>query len=323
MSTDQVTAVAYPGLPFIFAEGIREPFDERISEHNSVGLALTDLNEEVRTETTIRKNPSSKEDIFLVNGKKVEGDRAKGMFRIVRILKEKGKFHDSLLVSSKNYNIVSGSSDSGAAAFITALDEFLGTKLSLEDKLSIGRFGSETVFRSLCGGLTEYIVDEAPALKTKQIASPERLADIVIYAIPFTGERRPADIFHNKIQNHPHFLDRKNEVKERIGEVKKCFQANNFISLLSVMEKEATTFHKMAEELGIGVLTNEMKEVTRFAQNLRLTKVPVYWTCAAGLQVYLATTKEYRKEVETQLLAKKIGYRQYKAAGEAHSINAP
>lgn len=43
-------AIAYPGLPVIFAEGFRD-YKKRISGHSHASLALTDTFERVRTET--------------------------------------------------------------------------------------------------------------------------------------------------------------------------------------------------------------------------------------------------------------------------------
>lgn len=312
-----VSAVAYPGLPFLFAEGIREPFEERVSSHNSVGLAITDVGETVRTETTVSENPSSPKDILLVDDAAIDEHRARGMYRIIEEMKNQGGYVGGLRVSSHNHDIKSGSSDSGAAALVTALDAFLSTNLSLEEKLAIGHYGSETVFRSLYGGLTEYIVDDAPQLKATELASSDELADLVIYAVPFEGGRKPADLFHRHIQKHPHFPGRKEEIAQRTEKIRSSLENKDLPSLLAVMQRDAETFHRMAEDLGIGVLSKEMKEVVVWVNQWKKEGLPVFWTAAAGLQLYLATTREHKGDVQTRLLDKTIGFTDYKVAGKA------
>ncbi len=317
---EPVTAVAYPGLPLLFAEGICEPFVERVSSHNSLGLAVTDLDETVRAETTVLENPSSHKDLLLLDDAPIEEHRARGMYRIVSEMKRKIGYEGGLRISSHNHDIKSGSSDSGAAALVTALDAFLGTGLSMEEKLAVAHLGAETVFRSIYGGLTEYVVDDAPHLKAKRLASPEELADIVIYAVPFEGERKPADLFHRTIQKHPHFPKRKQEIAERTSRILSSLKNDDLPPLLAVMQEDARTFHVMAEDMGVGVLTKEMKMLCGWVDEWRSQGTPVYWTAAAGLQLYLATTREHKQDVATRLREKGTTYKEYKVTNGAKRL---
>jgi hypothetical protein len=61
---DLSCAVAYPGLPIIFAEGFRVLRGRRLSLHASVGAALTDEREKTRTETIVRAY-GSKNSLFV------------------------------------------------------------------------------------------------------------------------------------------------------------------------------------------------------------------------------------------------------------------
>lgn len=69
-------AVAFPGLPVIYAEGYRE---NRVSFHGHISLALTDVRESIRTETSVE---DSEENVFLVEGKRLEGERGRDMLKI-------------------------------------------------------------------------------------------------------------------------------------------------------------------------------------------------------------------------------------------------
>lgn len=47
---EESTAVAYPTIPIVFVSSVHP---DRIPLHNSMGLAVTDIKDEVRTETSV------------------------------------------------------------------------------------------------------------------------------------------------------------------------------------------------------------------------------------------------------------------------------
>jgi len=315
---EKVKAIAFPGIPVIFAEGIREPFEERISIHNSIGMALTDINETARTETTVG---ISEKLSFLVNGKPIDKARGRGMLKIAEIMLKKSKKNIGLKIESNNYNILTGSSDSGAVALIIGLNKLLDLNLKKEELLNIARYGSETAFRSLYGGLTEYIVENPKNPRAIQIATPNELnSRLSILAINFQGQRFSADQLHKSVVTHPNYPLREKIVKTKIEMLKINLAKNNILGVLELMENDAKMFHTMVATIGMRVIKSQMKELCNFVEELRNSGLSLYWNVAGGNGVYIFCLKEDSKEVESNLLNEGWDFSRYKVADGARLL---
>ncbi|RLJ04506.1 MAG: hypothetical protein DRP18_04610, partial [Candidatus Aenigmatarchaeota archaeon] len=122
-------AVAYPTIPVVFVSSVHP---DRIPLHNSMGLAVTDVKDEVRTETHVKLLKKKKIE-FYVNGKPLEKQKLQDAVKIIEIFRKNQKA--GLRIESRNYKIYSGSSDAGAAALVFALNDLFETNYSL-DKLA-------------------------------------------------------------------------------------------------------------------------------------------------------------------------------------------
>jgi len=307
-------AVAYPGLPIVFAEGYREVEGRRISGHGSVGCALTDPLGAVRTETTVRASDSG--NVFTVDGKQLLGSRSEGMVRIVEMLSAAASHTGDIEIESRNHNILSGSSDSGAAALLVALDDFFGLGLGRDELLNVGLFGSETVFRSLYGGLTEYFVDGGRA-STELLAGTEELSDIAVFGVNFPGGRLSADEIHKAVVNHPSYNRRVNQANERIEALKKCLDNEDLSGALNVMEEEARTVHGLFAEVGKPVISEDMRVLCESVEGWRRGGLDVYWNVAGGRQVYVFCLRDRKGEVASRLLEGGWEALELEIAGEA------
>lgn len=108
--TDYTTAVieAYPTIPIIFVSSAR---DNRLPLHNSMGLSVTDMDNETRVETKITLTDSGKIDRFILSGEKLPDERLASMKEVLKFFKkETGKSY-GVSVESNNYKVFSGSSD--------------------------------------------------------------------------------------------------------------------------------------------------------------------------------------------------------------------
>ncbi len=314
---EKTAAIAFPGLPVIFAEGMKKPFEDRVSFHNSVGLAITDLNENVMTETSIIKN-KTKKILFKINNKKISGERGKGMLKVVKLTLKKSGKKIGLNINSKNHGILSGSSDSGAAALVVALDHFLQLNLEKEKLLNIGRFGSETVFRSLYGGLTKYETEKKS--KADVIATADELKDLVIYTIPFEGKRHSADDIHKKIVTHKNYKKRAAGIDKKIHDFENLIKNKKFTKALELMELDAREFHSMVEDLGVRIINDEMRELCNAVEEMRKTGLNAFWDVAAGNVVYVFCLNEQAKDVRIELRVNRFSPIEYKVADSARVI---
>ncbi|MFH1125558.1 MAG: hypothetical protein V1703_00390 [Candidatus Altiarchaeota archaeon] len=303
------TATAFPGLPIIFAEGYREG---RVSMHGHISISLTSVDESVKTETTVEK---SGESVFLVDGKPLDDGRGKGMLELRDIMLGKSKENLKLKIHSKNHGILSGSSDSGAAALTLALDKLLNLNLSINELHEIARHGSETAYRSLYGGLSEYYLKPDGTPHARELLHAQELKDISICAIPFEYPRHSADALHLNVVKHPEYKQRILDVGSRIHEFKGRLVERDFSKCLQLMEDDAKQVHKMFEDVGFTVRQGKMLELCNRVEQWRKSGLECYWNVAGGSVVYVFTTKRHR----LKLMEKLHGYQnfEYKVAGPA------
>ena len=91
----KVVAVAYPSIPVIFNNGVRS---DRIPRFNTMGLAVTDLKDDVRTETTVSVQSEERGIQFFVDGKELELERLRDVKRIIKYFEEKAKTNVGLKI---------------------------------------------------------------------------------------------------------------------------------------------------------------------------------------------------------------------------------
>ena len=281
-------AVAYPGLPIVFAEGYGEG---RMSLHSSASFALTGVDGNVYTETRIF---DSEEDSFTVDGAALTGLRGKGMKTIVSALKENAGYSGDLRIESINNNVSSGSSDSGAAALVRASDDFLGLGLSDAELNDYARLGSETAYRSVLGGLSIFDVHSD---SFKRIAEADEFVDLRVFGVSFNIPRVNADDIHQAVVKHPDYPSRRKEADGKIVDVQEAVYEGDLLGVLEVMEFDAKRAHKMFRDVGCDVIKPEMRKVCELVGFLRKDGVPAYWNVAAGSIVYVFTLKDYEEGV--------------------------
>jgi mevalonate pyrophosphate decarboxylase len=290
----QSTAVAYPGLPLIFAEGYR---GNRLSMHGHISLALTSVDGLMRTETTGVKSPRAG---FLVDGRRLSGRRGAGMLGIVKAMAGKSESHLKLNIFSRNHGILTGSSDSGAAALAVALNDFFGLRLSLDELHKFARLGSETAYRSLYGGLSEYYFLRGVP-KARRLADAEDLQNLAIYAVPFSYGRYSADVLHKAVVRHPEYDERIIDAERRIIEFKKNLAKSSLTDCLQLMEDDARQVHGMFEDMGFAVRKKKMLELCNSVERWRSGGIECYWNVAGGSVVYVISTSGFRRSVFERL----------------------
>ncbi|MCX6695096.1 MAG: hypothetical protein NTU61_02205 [Candidatus Altiarchaeota archaeon] len=308
------TAVAYPGVPVVFAEGFRTVDGRRISMHAHASLALTGISRNVRTETKATSAASGVE--FTVNGKPLSGERGMGILSIVSEMLSKAGVKSGVKIESTNYGILTGSSDSGAAALAVALNGLLELNLTQSELCEFGRLGSETVYRSVIGGLSEYALDGG-AVKVSRIKTAAELSDIAVYGVQFNLPRHTADDIHSKVVSHPSYAARTAVAEERVRIVKEYSGNRNFVGILELMESEAREVHAMFDEAGVPVLKPQMKKLCDSIESMRKNGVKCFWNVAGGSSVYAYTLKRYSEAVESELEDRGYRFIPMRVAGPA------
>ncbi len=312
-------AVAYPSIPVIFNNGVRT---DRIPRFNTMGLAVTDVNGEVRTETSVEVT-KGKGVHFFVNGKELEWERLVDVKKIVKFFQERANSDVGLKIESTNHKIYSGSSDSGMAALVAALNDVFQTNLSQEELGEISMCGSETSIRSVYGGLNELIVDTPPKVYGKQLASETDLKDVRIFALTFDYETRvTAEMIFQACQSHPWFKHRVEMVPTWVARIKRGLLEKNLDAVFSTGEENIRQAHHMIEESGIRCRKREMMVACIDVEEMREQGFKCYWSAGGGRVINVISWNPHADKVLAEL--KKRGYKptEYKVASGAKIVHS-
>ncbi|NHJ40241.1 MAG: hypothetical protein FK731_09440 [Asgard group archaeon] len=315
----QITkAVAYPTIPIVFLGGINP---NRIPLYDTMGLAVTSVDETTRTETIIRLADKSSEKInFYLNGSKISGKRGKQIINQIHNFMVFINAREAITIHSNNYNIFSGSSDSGLAALFTALNDFFEQNLTKDELLSYAMKGSESAGRSLYGGLTLTSV-KGNTLSVEQLASEQQLTSLKLFTIPFHYKSRiSADEIHKTIITNPNFPNRVKNIPKWIALIRNAIQANDYITVLINAEENIKNAHELLEEVGLYVRKQEIMRLCEEIEQIRETGILAYYLIGGGNLVTIATIDKYSDEVTSILEENKWVFYKSKVAGPPRII---
>jgi mevalonate-3-kinase len=273
------TVVAYPTIPIVFVASVNE---KRIPLHDTMGLAVTDLEEKTRSETTLTVQLKEKGIEFFLEGKPVDARRTTDIQRVVNEFMKAAGVEVGLRIESSNYNIFSGSSDSGAAALVVGLNDLFGTKFPKQKLADLGNSISESAIRSVYGGLSMYVVSEGSPHGI-QLASETDLKDIKIFAIGFNYETRvSAQEIFEICRASPYWKMRLERVPLWVSEIKKGLAEKNWEKVFSNAEANCANAHYLIESGGKRCRRKEMMTAVIDVEEIRAAGLPCYWTAGGG-----------------------------------------
>ena len=315
-----VKSVAYPTIPIIFLAGVDE---RRVPLYDIMGLAVTDLAEQTRSETTVEALPKEKEISFILEGKPMSDERRMNDIKTVaNEFMEAAKQEAGLRIESNNYNIFSGSSDSGAAALVIALDEMFGTEFTGQKLAELGTKISESAARSVFGGMNMYVVSEGNP-HGLQLASETELKDLRIFAMGFNYETRVSaqEVFDTCVPS-PYWGMRLQRVPYWVKEIKEGLAQRDWKRVLSNAEENCANAHYLIESGGKRCRRKEMMLAVIDVEEIRASGLPVYWTAGGGRVINAITFEPYAERVLEEL--KKRGQKpiEYKVASGAKVIES-
>ncbi|MBN1330734.1 MAG: hypothetical protein JXA54_14780 [Candidatus Heimdallarchaeota archaeon] len=305
-------AIAYPTIPIIFLGGINS---NRTPLYDTMGLAVTNHNETTRTETIIEcsKSLNGLKMNFFLNGQKITGLRGQQILAAVKSFVGVEQ-NIKLTIRSTNYDIFSGSSDSGLAALFTALNDVLDLNYTKDALLHYAMKGSESAGRSLYGGLTLTEV-KGKSISVTQLASEKDLEPLKLFSIPFNYESRiTADEIHTGIVTNPSFKERVKKVPLWVNEIINSLKRKDFLDVLSTAEENIRNAHELLEGVGLIIRKQEIMELCKAIEIMRNEGIPAYYLIGGGNLVTIATINDYAFNVEEELNKKKWLFNKSKVA---------
>lgn len=252
---------AYPTIGIILLGGISDQI-RRFPLHDSAGIAYMLENGDGGFVTT--RMFSSHIWQGFVNGSEVDPKDTRSPFKVIK------KYRESMLASvkdpgdtafsfySENTRILSGSSDAAAASFGKCIEEFsLGAldESSLEDDL---RGISESVGRSLKGGLTATTRVNG-RIVTENLVPASAFSDFRIVGCNFSARRNPSDSIHSNIVKSKDYGERVKIAEERVAMVRKLAAEHRYRDIFELAETDTEDYHRLIESVGVRVITDEMR----------------------------------------------------------------
>lgn len=296
---NKVKVAAYPTIPIIFVASVNE---KRTPLHDTMGLAVTDLKEEVRSETTVEVRPKKEGTSFILEGKPLDDE--KRMIDIINVFDEFRQLAEKnvgIRIESNNYNIFSGSSDSGAAALVFALNELFATDFSKEKLAELGNKISESAIRSIYGGLNKYVVSRGKPYGL-QLASEKDLKEIRIFAFCFDYKTRiSAEEIFNICRTSPYWEMRLKRVPLWAKSIEEGLKSKDWKRVFSNAEENCANAHYLIESSGRRCRRKEMMDVCIDVEEIRASGLPAYWTAGGGRVINVFSWGEDSKKVLEEL----------------------
>ncbi len=268
-----VESVAYPTFGTILLGGLSDSRN-RMPLHTSAGLAYTGLDSAIETRTIIYIVKG--EPVGYFNRQRMEySEEYRSPFAVMKemSLSILGRFNlspseNSLCFDSENIGILSGSSDSGAAALGRALIEMSPSNIDMELFENRLRVVSESVGRSLYGGLT-VTERKGDRCYTRQILPPEKFSDFIVLGCRFNETRKPSDAIHTNIVKSPEYPSRIRRTAEKSAEMARLAEKNDIESIFELAMNDTDEYHRLIESVGVRIINSGMAGVIREVKEYR------------------------------------------------------
>ncbi len=283
----KVVSVAYPTIPIIFVASVDN--QTRVPLHDTMGLAVTDLQMKTRSTTTITTVPRQGVDFLIRDIKtdppktvemRLDEKRQRDVDKIVREFS--GASSTGLRVESDNVDIFSGSSDSGAAAFVVGLDSLFGTRFPRSKLALLANRMSESAIRSVYGGMNAYVVSEGDP-RGEQVASEKHLEPLRIFAMGFNYESRvSAQEIFDVARVSPFWQMRLDRVPHWRAEITSALGRSDWGTVFKNAEENCSNAHYLIETGGKRARRKEMMAAVIDVEEIRASGLPVYWTAGGG-----------------------------------------
>ncbi len=328
LTEDQILAysesVAYPTIGVVLLGGISDKM-RRVPMHTSAGFAYEGIGEDIKVVTKVIVNKGK--PFGSLNGDPV-GYSETGRSPFVTLNRHKGRIMEHLGLdardlavsfTSRNYGVLSGSSDAGAAALGSSLNDIAGGMPDMalfEDEL---RSISESVGRSFHGGLTVTWADGKKAM-TERLLNPEDFRDYAVIGCRFNVKRKPSDRIHENQVKSPEYPRRIESTLEKGRKIVELAEERDIRGIFEMGHEDTAEYHRLNESVGVRIITPEMRKLMGLVDEMRKSQWLSY-IVTGGSNVFVAAEKKNLKEYIEILREHCDGISLLKVAEKAHVIS--
>ena len=315
MSIWKVQSVAHPTIGIVLFGGIKDLY-ERLPYHSSAGIAYTlvDTESVARTTLTVGANRS----FVSINGEEINSGDSRSPLKLIHSYSREfvHKYGtDNISIESVNENILSGSSDAGAAALGKCVDYLINVdQLSLELEM---RKVSESAGRSYYGGLTITYAGDRPY--TKRILDEDVFQKIRIVSAVFPHRRKPSDDIHTNQPKHQHYKVRIKNAESAVKELELLSEKRDVRGIFELAMKDTEDYHYMNSLVGVQIITPEMRKLMNDIVDWR-NDLWMTYIVTGGNSVFIPTYAENVPEIKRKVSKYTDEIHELKITGGARTV---
>ncbi|MFA1611223.1 phosphomevalonate decarboxylase MvaD [Halobellus rubicundus] len=294
----KATARAHPIQGVIKYHGMRD--DElRLPYHDSISVCTAPS----ATTTTVEFRPDAADDVYRIDGDRVDGRGAERIDGVVDRVRDLAGFDHPVRLESENSfpsNIGFGSSASGFAAAAMALAEAAGLDLTRPEVSTIARRGSASAARAVTGAFSHLHsgMNDEDCRSERIETDLEDDLRIVAAHVPAYKETEEA---HREAAESHMFQARMAHIHHQIDAARDALYDADFDRVFELAEHDSLSLAAttMTGPAGWVYWQPDTVAVFNAVRELRTDEdVPVYFSTDTGASVYVNTTAEYADRVE-------------------------
>lgn len=313
---------AYPTIGVILLGGISDKVS-RIPLHTSAGIAYTGINDEIHVNTKLYLDNERR---GFLNGELLNIEESnRSPFAIIDryygSIKKKlgGKIEGkSISFTSENIGILSGSSDGAAAAMGKCIESMSGDVIDWAKFENELRVISESVGRSIYGGLT-ITKRDGPLPTTERILEKEKFKDYYVVGCKFHSTRNPSDVIHENVVESPDYGKRVENAAKKGKILEELAEDSDIKGIFELGQKDTDEYHRLIESVGVQVITPQMRA---FIEDLKALQKE-FWSSyivTGGSNVFVAIDKKNHGRILEEARSHGSEPVTLKVAGEASVI---
>jgi phosphomevalonate decarboxylase len=317
----KATAKAHPIQGLVKYHGMRDE-ELRLPYHDSISVCTAPSH----TKTTAEFDPELDEDVYRIDGERVEGRGAERIDAVVDHVRSLAAIdHRVRFVSENSFptNIGFGSSSSGFAAAAMALVEAAGLDLSLPEVSTVARRGSSSAARAVTGAFSHLhtgLNDED--CRSERLDVPDDFADELRVVAGMVPSYKETEAAHREAAESHMFDSRMAHIHGQIAEMRDALRAGEFHRVYELAEHDSLSLAAatMTGPAGWVYWQPRTIEIFNAVRELREEGVPVYFSVDTGASVYVNTTADHVDRVEATVADCGVDTRVWEVGGPARVL---
>ncbi len=295
----KATVIAHPIQGLIKYHGLKDS-KLRIPFHDSISVCA----EALCTTTTVETDETLKEDLIIVNGRKIVGGDRERVESVLNTLKSMAGYSGHFKVVSKN-SVTEGKglgfSASGFAALGLAAKASLNLDIDYVSLCETVRLGAGSATRSLAGSFAIWYADKNRRSYAEQLVRPEAV-DLAMVIVPFFSAVR-TDEAHAEVVSSPLFEARLESVSDMVEAMKRAIRDGDVPTIGRLAEEDSLNLQAITMTGRSHVVLWEPETVRIIKEVLKMRRegVPAWYSIDTGPSVFVNTFPAHVEEVANRL----------------------